>query len=109
MIRLALAAAIVGLTLTGCGQDLPGAEDPILTREDAIRYAPGVFNTSTSQGYTGPCIFDDEGFASKWVIAVDKKGGRPFKEVARTCRGYATGKVPHAVVMSSDGEIIDAR
>lgn len=108
MFRLALAVVVV-LAFGGCGyEELPG-QDPILTREDATRYAPGIFNTAVRQGYNGPCIYEDSTNTSKWVFAVDKRGGRPFEEVARTCQSYATGKVRHVVVMSLDGEIVEAR
>jgi hypothetical protein len=108
MLCVALSAAVIALSLSGCGEENPGADDFIITREDAIRYAPGIFNTAVRQGYNGPCIYEG-GYMSRWSIAVDKKGGRPFEEVARTCQSYATGKVRHVVVMSSDGEIIEAR
>jgi hypothetical protein len=110
MLRVAFSAAVIALSLSGCGyEENPGPGDAILTREDAIRYAPGIFNTAVRQGYNGPCLYEDQGYMSKWVIAVDKRGGRPFEEVARACQSYATGKVRHALVMSSDGEIIEAR
>jgi hypothetical protein len=108
MLRVALSAAVIALSLSGCGEENPGPGDFILTREDAIRYAPGIFNNAARQGYTGPCIYEG-GYGSTWSIAVDKRGGRPFEEVARMCQSYATGEARHAVVMSSDGEIIEAR
>ena len=108
MLRVALSAVVIALSVSGCGEENPGPGDFILTREDAIRYAPGIFNTAVRQGYNGPCIYEG-GYISTWSIAVDKRGGRPFEEVARTCQSYATGKVRHVVVMSLDGEIVEAR
>jgi hypothetical protein len=118
--RRLVAAVIAAITLSGCGEVFSGpdlTDEAILTRDDAIRYAPGIYEVAVRQGYDlkrGRCIFDDFGQGaqprdSEWVIAVDWKGGQPFETVARACPAYASGDVRHAVVMSLDGEIIAAR
>lgn len=79
-----------------------------MTREDAVNYAPGVHDIAVRQGVdlkSAPCIWNGIG----WVIVVDTEGGRPLEEVARACPSYASGDSVHAVILTADGEIVEAR
>jgi hypothetical protein len=110
VLRTAVAAAIFALALCGCDQRGPDPDDPILNREDAVRYAPDIHDIALRQGVdvkAAPCIWDDP--TGEWVIVVDAKGGRPLEEVARACPSYVSGESQQAVILTLDGEIAKAR
>jgi hypothetical protein len=97
--------------MSGCeSTDTRDPLEPINDRETAIEESQHIHDTAVRQGVnfkTAPCIFNDPN--SEWVIVVDWSGGRPFREVATECPAFEFGDSPHAVILTPEGEVVEAR